>query len=89
MYGLELWESARRLKRSARKVRTDEVALKLAEEAATEYVIGATQAYAFMAIVAGFFIHFTLKIWFARAPSRWRWWSAATLLSLTLSLIHI
>ena len=83
MYGLELWESASRLKRSAKKVRTDETALRLAEEAAKEYLFGATTAYAMMAVFAGTLLHFSLRLWFPREPGWKRWWLAAVVFALT------
>lgn len=82
MFGLELWESASRLKRSAKKVRTDETALRLAEEAAREYLLGTTAAYAMMAVVAAVVMHFALRIWFPEEPGRRRWWTAAVVFAL-------
>ena len=83
MYGLELWESASRLRRSAKKVRTDETALRLAKEAAEQYLLGATLAYTLMALVAGVVLHFSLRVWFPKEPGWKRWWVAAVVFALT------
>jgi arylsulfatase A-like enzyme len=86
MYGLELWESASRLKRSAKKVRTDDTALRLAKEAAEQYLVGATLAYAMMAVLAGIVLHLALRIWFPREPGWKRWWAAAVAFALTATV---
>ncbi|MEC7949258.1 MAG: sulfatase-like hydrolase/transferase, partial [Myxococcota bacterium] len=83
MFGLELWESASRLERSAKKVRTDDTALRLAKEAAEQYLLGTTQAYVLMAVLAGILLHFSLQIWFPREPGWKRWWAAAVVFALT------